>query len=117
MLHENDMDNGGCEFGRFFETTPQDLIQDGLYKALALAAYPGAFWPVSVALVAQALGATGTKRKRKQGAFLPGKQPSGDRMPVGSSEDGPRERRRSFQLPGSVPLPAEVPEAADMVDC
>ena len=96
MLHENDMDNGGCEFGRFFETTPQDLIQDGLYMALALAAYPGAFWPVSVALVAQALGATATKRKRKQGAFLPGKQPSGERMPVGSGEDGPRERKRSF---------------------
>ena len=57
MLHENDMDNGGCEFGRFFETTPQDLIADGLYKALALAAYPGVFWPVSVALVATALGA------------------------------------------------------------
>jgi len=65
MLHENDMDNGGCEFGRFFETTPQDLISGGLYKALAFAAYPGAFCPVSVALVAQALGATATRRSRK----------------------------------------------------
>ena len=66
MLHENDMDNGGgCEFGRFFETTPQDLINSGLYKALALAAYPGVFWPVSVALVAKALGA----RSVRSGGF------------------------------------------------
>ena len=43
---------GGCEFAKFFETTPQDLIVDGLYKALALALYPGPFWPVSVVLVA-----------------------------------------------------------------
>ena len=72
MLHENDPAKGGCEFGRFFETTPGDLIAGGLYKALALASYPGAFWPVSVALVAQALGASesrlsvvsGSKRRR-----------------------------------------------------
>ena len=57
MAHENDPARGGCEFGRFFETTPGDLIQDGLYSALAFALYPGPFWPVSVALVAKALGA------------------------------------------------------------
>jgi hypothetical protein len=57
MLHENDMDNGGCEFSRFFATTPQDLIADGLYKALALAYYPGHFRPVSIALIAKKLGA------------------------------------------------------------
>ena len=53
MLHENDEAVGGCEFSRFFETTPHDLIVDGLYKALALALFPGPFWPVSVVLVAQ----------------------------------------------------------------
>jgi hypothetical protein len=57
MLHENDMDNGGCEFSRFFATTPLDLIADGLYKALALAYYPGHFRPVSIALIAKKLGA------------------------------------------------------------
>ena len=62
MLHENDPAHGGCEFARFFETTPGDLIADGLYKALALALYPGAFWPVSVALVAKALGARAVSR-------------------------------------------------------
>ena len=30
MLHENDPTRGGCEFGRFFQTTPDDLIASGL---------------------------------------------------------------------------------------
>ena len=67
MVHENDMEHGGCEFARFFETTPRDLIQDGLYSALAFALYPGPYLPVSVALVAGALGATtqlGSCKKR-----------------------------------------------------
>ena len=63
MMHENDMQNGGCEFGRFFSTTPQDLIADGLYKALAFALYPGHFRAVSVALVAKKLGA-GSRQRR-----------------------------------------------------
>ena len=57
MLHENDRERHGCEFGHFFTTTPSDLIQDGLYKALALACYPGAHRAVSMALAARALGA------------------------------------------------------------
>jgi len=57
MVHENDVADGGCEFARFFETTPQDLISDGLYKALAYAWYPDPFRQVSVALVALAFGA------------------------------------------------------------
>ena len=62
MLHENDMKNGGCEFARMFSTTPQDLIADGLYKALALAYYPGHFRPVSIALVAKKLGAAASRQ-------------------------------------------------------
>ena len=64
MLHENDMRNSGCEFSRFFSTTPQDLIVDGLYKALALAYYPGHFRPVSLALVAKKLGAVSRRGMR-----------------------------------------------------
>lgn len=41
MVHENDPDKGGVQFDRFFTTTPSDLIQDGIYKKLALACYPG----------------------------------------------------------------------------
>ena len=62
MLHENDKQNGGCEFARMFSTTPQDLITDGLYKALALAYYPGHFRPVSIALVAKKLGAAASRQ-------------------------------------------------------
>ena len=87
MAHENDPDKGGCEFAHCLATvprvcgppaclfllavyatllrppflwarqTPHDLVTDGLYKALALALQPGPFWPVSVALLAKALGA------------------------------------------------------------
>ena len=42
MAHENDPDRGGCEFSKFFETTPQELIAGGLYSGdLARACYPG----------------------------------------------------------------------------
>ena len=66
MVHENDQQRGGCTFGTFFDgRTPEDLLIDGLYKALAVALYPGAFWPVSVALVARAMGAT-----KARGGFI-----------------------------------------------
>ena len=59
MVHENDAARGGCDFGIFFDgRTPEDLKQGGLYDALALALYSSAFWTVSVALVAKALGAS-----------------------------------------------------------
>ena len=58
MCHENDPERGGCEFARFFGTTPQDLIDHGLYTTLAFAAYPGMEHRVaSLALLAKAIGA------------------------------------------------------------
>ena len=66
LVHETDERRGGCEFGRFFETTPGDLIQEGLYKAIAVALESGVFWPVSVALVARTLGATNARRGLKE---------------------------------------------------
>ena len=63
MLHENDTEGGGCDFGHFFSTTPQDLIADGLYKALALAYYPGPFRKVSLTLAAKKLGAVSQRGK------------------------------------------------------
>ena len=58
IVHENDPVRGGCAFSHFFESTPADLIQDGLYATLALAAYPGkSHRSVSMALLAKALGA------------------------------------------------------------
>jgi len=58
MAHENDPDLGGCEFAKFFETTPQELINAGLYNALAIACFPGLHHEVSLVLLAKALGAT-----------------------------------------------------------
>ena len=57
MIHSTPDNEDGCEFGDLFGTTPNDLIQDGLFKALALANYPGVFQHVSACLVARALGA------------------------------------------------------------
>lgn len=55
----DDPARGGCEFSRFFLTTPSDLIEDGLYKVLAFAAYPAAkHRKVSLMLLAMSLGAT-----------------------------------------------------------
>jgi len=44
MAHENDPDKGGCIFARFFETTPQELINDGLYRDMAHPCFPRD-WP------------------------------------------------------------------------
>ena len=58
IVHENDQERGGCEFCMFFDgRTPQDLVEGGIYDALAVALYSGQFWPVSAALAAKGLGA------------------------------------------------------------
>lgn len=41
LTHENDPEAGGCVFARFFETTPQELIQSGLFDNLAIPCFPG----------------------------------------------------------------------------
>lgn len=62
LAHENDPKCGGCEFGRFFQITPFDLIEAGLYETLACELYPGdGHREVSLALLAKALGATALK--------------------------------------------------------
>lgn len=32
MVHENDKDKGGCEFADLFGPTPQELLDDGIYR-------------------------------------------------------------------------------------
>ena len=32
MVHENDPKKGGCDFGLMFSTTPQELIDGGIYR-------------------------------------------------------------------------------------
>ena len=41
LVHELDEAKGGCEFSNFFDTTPRDLIVDGIYKTLATGLAPG----------------------------------------------------------------------------
>ena len=62
MVHSTPDNEGGCEFSLFFSTTPGDLIQDGLYREMAVALYPSPFFRVSACLVARALGAMPLKR-------------------------------------------------------
>ena len=58
LVHENDKNKGGCEFGTLFGTTPQGLISEGIYKDIAIALHPPPHRAVSLALIAQAFGAT-----------------------------------------------------------
>ena len=54
MIHENDSAREGCEFATFFEITPKDLIDGGLYRSIAIAFMPGeAHRSVSRALLAK----------------------------------------------------------------
>ena len=57
MVHENDAEKGGCDFSSFFSSTPASLISDGLYKDIAIALHTLPHRTISLALVAQALGA------------------------------------------------------------
>ena len=59
MLHECDPARGGCEFATFFNTTPEDLLVDGLFTKLATALHPGPHREVSFAQLAKSLGAVG----------------------------------------------------------
>ena len=58
LVHENDRNKGGCEFGTLFATTPQELIEAGIYKDIAIALHTPPHRAVSLALVAHAFGAT-----------------------------------------------------------
>ena len=62
MLHECDPARGGCTFAKFFTTTPDDLLAEGLYSQLAIALQPGAHREVSLALCAKSFGAVETGR-------------------------------------------------------
>jgi len=57
MVHENDKKLGGCEFGRLFSTTPEDLIKDDLYSEIALAFHEQPHRQVSWALAGRKMGA------------------------------------------------------------
>ena len=106
MAHENDAVRGGCIFGHFFEVTPRDLTADGLYKDLAVGCHSGPHRKVSLALLAQALGATKqTARSRVLRATLARstqtsgsatksepREPEGDSLPDAGEESATHAR-------------------------
>lgn len=62
LAHENDRDLGGCEFGRFFSTTPNDLIKSGIYSQIAIAFHANPFRRVSLSIAAHKLSESGEKK-------------------------------------------------------
>ena len=36
LVHENDKTKGGCEFATLFVATPQELVNDGIYRYTGL---------------------------------------------------------------------------------
>ena len=42
MLHENDVQLGGCEFAHFIYATPDDLLEDGIFNDVAIALFSSA---------------------------------------------------------------------------
>ena len=63
LVHECDPTLGGCEFSSFFQTTPQDLIADGIYTRVAVAFHTGQHRAVSLCLLARELGAVRYRTK------------------------------------------------------
>ena len=57
LVHEQDPREHACEFGDFFKSTPQELIDDGIYAPLAVPWHSDPLRGVSLVLVAKALGA------------------------------------------------------------
>ncbi|KAL1520403.1 hypothetical protein AB1Y20_021989 [Prymnesium parvum] len=55
MVHENCAEHAGCDFSIFFNTTPRDLINGGLYDVLASPVYPTPHRELSLALAAKGL--------------------------------------------------------------
>ena len=58
LVHECDPLRDGCGFDRILQSTPQDLINTGLYRRLAVPLQPGAHRVISIHLLARELGAS-----------------------------------------------------------
>jgi hypothetical protein len=104
MLHENDRQKGGCEFSYFFNTTPRELITAGLYAPIALGLYPAPHRDVSLALVAQALGAG--KKSRIRPSWTRTDTARGGQRPSSGEGDGNWARRMAASVGRRIGLGA-----------
>ena len=62
LAHECDLGLDGCEFSLFFSTTPNDLIESGIYSQIAIALHAHPFRRVSLSIAAQKLANCGAKK-------------------------------------------------------
>ena len=101
LVHEADPAKGGCEFGTFFGTTPQGLIDEGIYKDIAIALHTPPHRAVSLALVAQALGATkdAARLAARRGRFSSTKAST---KPVSADPEAQTEESRMGQAAASA---------------
>ena len=115
-------------FERFFQVTPQDLIDKGLYKPVAIELLPPPHDQVSAVLLAIALGASTGKpiAGATAGMLLSqarkAKLVSGDAAPsfeecivvhrkIASNEDRPLEQTRPLPYPPPMePVPSNQPD-------
>ena len=67
LAHETDGARGGCEFSEFFKTTPQELINDGLYNMIAIACHQPPHRDVSRACTKPRTSRSASRRRRCSG--------------------------------------------------
>jgi len=91
LIHENDPDHDGCAFDKLFQSTPEELVSEGLYNKIAVACHPGPHRLVSLALIAKEVG--GVKKRSKVAAAI-----QATRSAVSSKQSTIRLRRN---VPGS----------------
>jgi len=119
-MHETDPDRNGCEFGHFFKTTPQDLIDGGIYGPLAINMSWGPHRSVSLALAAREIGAAQGKsggfassiaKGAKSAAKRLSTTPSAGKKPISTVEVVINEASSSLDI-GETSSSAEVPPMA-----
>mmetsp|Transcript_12306 Transcript_12306/g.29315 ORF Transcript_12306/g.29315 Transcript_12306/m.29315 type:complete len:424 (+) Transcript_12306:2809-4080(+) len=82
LVHETDTDRGGCEFQVFFESTPRDLIDRGLFNDLTVPFVAGdAHRPISHLLLAKALGGARVRNRRASHLSISRRRQRSDREP------------------------------------
>jgi len=108
LVHEMHDENYPVDFGFFFKTTPQDLIDSGVYSKIATAAHIGAHRDVSLSIVAMELGAIvhnktsmaeskETLRNFRRGSGDHGRRGSGDHGLTECTEQSKETAKRHFR--------------------
>ena len=73
LVHQEDPERDGCPFDHLYHSTPEDLINRGLYKKAAITCQPEPLRSVSLALIAKAMGAVPVQTRLAELALSPSK--------------------------------------------